>query len=178
MTLIQNSNKSKNIAQNMTFSGSYGKNYAQNGVGGSFVGGDGSIALYGNVRKAYKLEIPYAVNGDTHISFDFELFEEAEGHAICADEDTDDDTFGGAYRRCIALAGTEYESWNELHVKKIEKAEVDGTMSLTVKIGNLFPEIGLKIKYIAFVQDNDKLPFNGASRFRNIRLFNSPPVSV
>ena len=182
MTLITDSNNStesnNSTAQNMIFAGNYGNNNAYFGGGGSFVGKDGSIALYGNVRKAYKLLKPYAVDANTHISFDFELFEEAEGHAICADEDTDDDTFGGSYKRCIALAGTAYELLNELHVAKVEKAGVDGTMSLTVKIGNLFPEFGSEIKYIAFVQDNDKLPFNGVSRFRNIKLSNSQPVSL
>jgi len=171
-------NESKFNAQIMSFAANYGTNNVFIGGGGSYVGEDGSIALYGNTWKAYSLERPFNVNGNTHISFEFELIEEAEGHAICADEDTDDDTYGGFHKRCIALSGTEYELWNELHVKKDVKAEIGETISLTVKIGDMFPEIGTKINFIAFVQDNDKLPWNGVSRFSNIKLFDSPPVSV
>ena len=103
-----------------------------------------------------------------------ELFEEAEGHAICADEDVNADTLGGYRIRCIALAGTQYNQWSELHVKKAERATIGTKMSLTVRIGDMFPEVGTQINYIAFVQDNDEFPFKGTSRFRNIELFDSP----
>ena len=172
-------NLSQNNAGNlMTYAENYGtKNVFIEG-GGSFVGEDGSIALYGNAWKAYSLETPFGVNGNTHISFEFELIEEAEGHAICVDENTDEDTFGGFQRRCIALAGTEFTIWNERLVKKIGKVTSGTTLSMTVRIGDMFAELGHQINYIAFVQDNDNLPLNGVSRFRNIRLFNVLPVSL
>jgi len=161
----------------MVFAGSYGTNNILIEGGGSYVGNDGSISLYGNVWKAFELDTPYEATGNTHISFDFELIEEAEGHALCTDEDTNDDTFGGSHKRCFAIAGTEYELWSDLHVKKTEKATI-GTQTFSVKIGDIFPEIGTMINYIAFVQDNDNQPLRGISRIKNIKLFDVKPVSL
>ena len=167
-------NESNGNNQTITFEGNYGTNNAFRGGGGSYVGEDKSISLFGNVWKAYKLDTPYSSTINTQISFDFEVFEEAEGHAICADEDVNADTLGGYRIRCIALAGTQYNKWSELHVKKAERATIGTKMSLTVRIGDMFPEVGTQINYIAFVQDNDEFPFKGTSRFRNIELFDSP----
>jgi hypothetical protein len=167
------------------YEGDYGGANVDAEGGGSIVNGNGELSLYGNSWVAFKLDTPYSTSGNTRISFNFELVNEAEGHAICVEEDLDEDTFGGFHKRCIALAGTQYDTWNDNHVKKIERAEPgnreeDGPgriMSETVVIGDLFPESNTLIRYIAFVQDNDAAPYEGVSRFWDIELFEVPPVS-
>jgi len=171
----------------MDFEGEYGvdlllssTNTLSTTRGGSIVADDGTLSLYGNVWKSYKLSEPYNVTGNTHIAFKFELTAEAEGHAICVEDDLIADSFGGVHRRCLALAGTQYQDWDDNHVKKGSKFKcLEGSTCSPrdIKIGHLFPEVGTQIKYIAFVQDNDALPFQGSSKFWNIELYETAPVS-
>ena len=57
----------ENTSQTMTFGGNYGTNNVFHGGGGSYVGEDRSITLFGNVWKAYKLDTPYISTINTEI---------------------------------------------------------------------------------------------------------------
>ena len=184
MPIFQDDVNANLVQRELHYEGDYGGANVNSEGGGAIVDENGQLSLYGNTWVAFKLDTPYSTSGNTRISFDFELINEAEGHAICVEEDLDEDTFGGFHKRCIALAGTQYDTWNDNHVKKIERAEpADGEdgpgriLSETVVIGDLFPEMNTTIRYIAFVQDNDASPYEGVSRFWDIELFEVPPVS-
>lgn len=141
------------------------------------------IHLYGNVWKAFRLTKPYPVTGNTHVSFKFKLTKEAEGHAICFDDDMEPDTFGGFQKRCVAVAGTELGRWNNNHIFKTEKidtANVDNEaieVTRQVKIGHFFNKRGTSINFVGFVQDNDADPYSGISSFWDITFYEELPVS-
>lgn len=172
------------LLKNLIWHGSYGDGNTFIGTeGGSFVDKINNFQMYGNVWKAYKLEEPYPVTGNTHVSFKFILAKEAEGHAICFDDDDRPETFGGFQKRCIALGGTEFDLWNNNHVHKIvlhEQHAANGTFEavVDVKIGHFFSRKGSTIKFIGFVQDNDAAPFEGISIFGDITFFEVQPVSA
>ncbi len=172
------------LVRNITWHGSYGDGNTFIGTeGGSFVDAINNFQMYGNVWKAYKLEDPYKVTGNTHVSFKFQLTKEAEGHAICFDDDDRSETFGGFQKRCIALAGTEFDLWNNNHVHKVvlhKQHEESDTFEavVDVKIGHFFSRKGSTIKFIGFVQDNDAAPFEGISSFGDITFFEVQPVST
>lgn len=155
---------------------------SSNGRGGSFVE-NSKITLYGDVWKTYKLpkSKAYSATGNTWVSFIFELTEEAEGHAICFDENEDPDTYAGYEKRCIALAGTEFSSWDESHVHKhVWKYRLDGDKKIVhvhEKIGHFFYRNTSVINFIAFIQDNDANPFQGISSFWDIEFYEVQPVS-
>ena len=92
------------------FWGSYGNGnkdgtYDQDFTGGVVVGPSRTVTMFGNAWKAYKLSKPYPVTELTKLEFDFYMFREAEGHAICVDEDINEDTFGGERIRCFMIGG-------------------------------------------------------------------------
>lgn len=72
--------------------------------------------MNGNAWKAFKLSSPYPVTDKTRINFDFTLFDETEGHAICVEDDLLEDPFVGKNVRCVMVAGTQYTEWK--HVLK------------------------------------------------------------
>jgi len=158
----------------MTYAGYYGKDEAS--TGGSIVD-SGTISLYGNVWKSYGLQDPYTATGNTCIEFNAELITEGEGHAICAEDDLNTDTYGGFHRRCIVFAGKEFDDWDKNKVLKISRVTEGTNMAISVCIGHLFPKFGTEIKYISFVQDNDAMPFEGSSKFWNIKLLEIESVS-
>ena len=162
----------------MTYAGYYGMNNVNMSSGGGSIVEDGTISLYGNVWKSFELPIPYDATGNTYIEFKAKLITEGEGHAICAEDNLNADSYGGFHRRCIVFAGTQFDEWNDNHVLKIEKIEEGTTLIKKVLIGNLFPEVGTQIRYISFVQDNDALPAQGSSKFWDIRLSDITPVSL
>jgi len=178
--LLSEANESSESTNSTTleFEGEYGTDDVFSLGGGSIIDESGVISLYGNVWKSFKLQTPYRATGNTHIFFKFELVNEAEGHAICAEDDLNADTFGGFHKRCIALAGSQYDDWHENHVRKIDRAKESEVLTQKVLIGDLFPEVGTNIMYISFVQDNDAAPFEGVSSFWDIRLFEVAPVSL
>ena len=52
------------------------------------VGPSKTITMIGNAWKAYELETPYQVTENSKLRFaDFWMFSEAEGHAICVEDD-------------------------------------------------------------------------------------------
>ena len=161
----------------MSYAGYYGMDNARMSTGGGSIVEDGAISLYGNVWKSFELPTPYNATGNTYIEFKAELIDEAEGHAICAEDDLNADSYGGFHRRCIVFAGTQFDAWDDNHVLKIEKIEEGTTLVRSVFIGNLFPEVGTEIRYISFVQDNDAMPAQGSSKLWDIRLFDITPVS-
>ena len=176
------------LIKNIEWHGAYGdQNTFLGSEGGSNVDDINGIQLYGNVWKAYELEEPYSVTGNTHVSFKFKMIKEAEGHAICFDDDDVADTFGGFQKRCIVLAGTEFDHWDNHHVHKVVLHNREQTVEDTetgaveavvdVKIGHFFNKKGETIKFIGFVQDNDAAPFEGISSFRDIQIFEVEPVS-
>ncbi|GFH52940.1 hypothetical protein CTEN210_09416 [Chaetoceros tenuissimus] len=143
--------------------------------GGSIVDSSGKIHLYGNVWTAFKLDQPYEVKGNTRVTFKFEMIQEAEGHAICFEDDTVPDTFGGFQKRCIVVGGTEFDHWDGNHVHKVVLEREDDsnriTASVDVKIAHFFSRRGTYINFIAFVQDNDASPYEGVSTFYDITLY-------
>lgn len=176
------------LLRNIVWHGAYGdQNTFIGSEGGSNVDDINGIQLFGNVWKAYELEQPYSVTGNTHVSFKFKMIKEAEGHAICFDDDDVADTYGGFQKRCIVLAGTEFDHWDNHHVHKVvlhnrnqtvvdtETGSVEAVVD--VKIGHFFNRKGITIKFIGFVQDNDAAPFEGISSFRDIQIFEVEPVS-
>ena len=146
--------------------------FQQDFAGGIQVNGDGrGVVLYGNAWKAFQLVSSLTVNKDTVLSFKFRMEEEAEGHAICIDEDLIADTFGGAKTRCWMLGGSEYGDWKTVH--KIDNQKVmPGTheQTFTIEVGKAFESASTEIKYIAFIQDNDLYPETGKSIFKDISL--------
>jgi hypothetical protein len=82
------------------------------------------ITLVGNAWKAFRLEKPYAVTKNTRVEFDFTVFKEAQGHAICFENDLNEDTFGGTLIRCLMLAGKQFSKWE--NVKKLSLTETLG----------------------------------------------------
>jgi hypothetical protein len=169
---------------NISWEGAYGDQNTFVGVqGGSIVSSKTKIHLYGNVWKAYRLQKPYNVTGNTHVSFKFKLTKEAEGHAICFDDDTEPDTYGGFQKRCITIAGTEFDDWSNNHVFKTEQlntTNIDNEpveVTRQVKIGHFFTRKGSQIKFVGFVQDNDADPYSGISTFWDIQFYEEIPVS-
>ena len=179
------------MAVEAEYAGSYGNGgadgtYDQDFVGGAVVGPNTTITLFGNAWKAYELKTPYKLSQYSKLQFDFWMFTEAEGHAICVDDDINEDTFGGQRIRCFMLGGSEFDKW--YHVIKlnrsgydahIEPGEIENRYDLceserriTLPLRTLFLDQDVKkIKYIAFIQDNDKDPTYGESAFENIVLF-------
>lgn len=106
---------------------SYGNNKAfnQDSGGEVHVTDDFSSAtLKGNAWKAFELSTSYPVTERTRLRFRFELKNEAEGHAICVEDNLDEDPFAGKHVRCVLIAGTQYNEWS--HVKK---------ENLSIKVG-------------------------------------------
>lgn len=75
-----------------------------------------SVTLLGNTWKAFELKTPYPVTVNTALKFDFTVFDETEGHAICVEDDLAEDPFVGKNVRCLMVAGTQYTEWK--HVMK------------------------------------------------------------
>ena len=166
----------------LSWVGDYGDRNTFFGNGGSYVDTNNRIHLYGNVWKAYYLETPYTVTGNTHVSFKFQMIKEAEGHAICFDDDLVSDTYGGYQKRCIAIGGTEFDRWDSHHVEKVvlDKNDSDtGTLEVAyeIKIGNFFNRKGTKVNFVGFIQDNDADPYEGISSFWDIQFFEVEVVS-
>lgn len=167
----------------LEFNSIYGDKNVFFGNGGSFVNDNKKIILYGNAWKAFELQKPYNVTGNTYVSFMFELTDMAEGHAICFDDDNDPDTYGGSQKRCIALAGSEFDYWDEHHILKHnanfnETADEPQIVHVHQKIGNFFNQKGSQIKYVGFIQDNDSSPYQGISSFWDVQFYEVEPVST
>lgn len=75
-----------------------------------------SVTLLGNTWKAFELKTPYHVTVNTTLKFDFTVFDETKGHAICVEDDLLEDPFVGKNVRCLMVAGTQYTEWK--HVMK------------------------------------------------------------
>jgi len=75
---------------------------------------DDTITLFGNVWKAFELSSGYIVTELTHIQFSYKHVNEAEGHAICVEEDLNEDPFQGTHVRCIMLAGKQFTTWKHV----------------------------------------------------------------
>lgn len=89
--------------------------------------------LHGNVWKAFQLEeadnVP--ITDDTTLSFQFQVSKEAEGHAICLEDDLIEDPFRGKHSRCMLLAGSQFSHWNHVHKRNIINTEYDAVQSPT-----------------------------------------------
>ncbi len=186
MTLLVGTNDGTIAAK---FTGSYG---SENGDGtftqdhniglendNIHVQSNNQVTLVGNAWKAFRLEPSYNIRRDTILRFSFSVEEEAEGHAICLEDDLSEDTFSGRSRRCIALSGTQIDKWN--YVFRGNQYSTDGdaiTRTYDVPVGRIFDNV-FKVKYIAFIQDNDLQPDKGNSSFASITLtddYNGPEV--
>mmetsp|Transcript_15622 Transcript_15622/g.24299 ORF Transcript_15622/g.24299 Transcript_15622/m.24299 type:complete len:183 (-) Transcript_15622:311-859(-) len=150
------------------------------GEGGAVVfDGGKQVRLEGNAWRAFPFQ--YRVTRNTVLKFKFELTSMAEGHAICLDEDTNEDVELEHSRRCFHLAGTQAESWKE--VWKLAPT-LDGTYSeYTLNIGALREEgdrpyinPGTEINYLAIIQDNDASPEEGESIFSSIEIYEATTV--
>ena len=173
-----------------SFIGSYGNGnydgtcYDQDSTGGVVVGPSKTITMFGNAWKAYELETSYQVTENSKLQFDFWMFSEAEGHAICVEDDINEDTFGGEKVRCFMLGGTQFDEWD--HVIKLDVTEgsqirsgqvrnryslCDSEKRITIDLKDLFLDQLTTINYIAFIQDNDSSPDFGESAFENMVVF-------
>ncbi|CAB9509704.1 Cupin superfamily protein [Seminavis robusta] len=160
----------------------------QDGVGKYVVLDQGaSLLLVGNIWKAFSLGSEYTITEGTVLEFDFEHRNETEGHAICVDEDTNEDVEIDGQHRCFMLAGTEGEpswfetwkipregdkrdSWRAPNSKFHYKIKL-GSVSEGPSKGKSYLPHNTNMKYIALVQDNDADPEAGMSRFSNIKLY-------
>lgn len=169
--------------------GSYGNGdkdgtYDQDFSGGVVVGPSQTITMFGNAWKAYKLEEGYQVTENSKVQLDFWMFAEAEGHAICFDNDINENTFGGERIRCFMVGGTQFNDWD--HVIKLNVTDEDQIGSeqvknrydicqperkITINLRDLFLDQLETINYIAFIQDNDDDPGYGESAFENIVFY-------
>ena len=112
------------------------------------------------------------IKKETVLQFDFDLIEEAEGHAVCIDEDLSDETFGGVEIRCWVLGGSEFDDWQTAN--HIEQRVLSGTKrTFSIDVGKHFASKATEINYIAFIQDNDLNPSIGKATFSNIALGSS-----
>jgi hypothetical protein len=98
--------------------GSFGNHDDQATFNQDFVGqvsvvGD-AITLFGNAWKAFELSSQYTVTKLTHIQFSYKHVNEAEGHAVCIEEDLNEDPFQGTHVRCIMLAGKQFTTWKHV----------------------------------------------------------------
>lgn len=73
-----------------------------------------NTTIYGNAWKAFKLETPYGVTEKTKLRFQFEVIDEAEGHALCLEDNLDENPFAGKNVRCIMVAGRQYNNWSHV----------------------------------------------------------------
>ena len=62
--------------------------------------------------KAFKIPTGSEVTRTTNLKFTAQINKEAEGHAVCIDEDKNVDPFGGTEVRCIVISGTQFNQWN------------------------------------------------------------------
>ena len=83
--------------------------------------------LRGNVWKAFYLGDGQAnhvtITDSTTLNFEFKVSREAEGHAICLENDLIEDPFRGKHSRCMLLAGSQFSHWNHVHKKNIINTE-------------------------------------------------------
>jgi len=122
--------------------------------------------LLGNTWKALEFPEPITVTESTIIVFEFDLQDEVDIHAICLDEDLENDFGDESIQRCLYLAGRQHI--NEKY-RVLERTSLSEKRSYTIKIGAFFTG---EMKYLGFVQDNDEEPFlAGASSFSNIEIF-------
>jgi hypothetical protein len=153
----------------------YGTN--QDGGGGIIVSQTG-LEMYGNSWRSFALT--YQVTKKTVLEFDFALTAEAEGHAICLDEDNNEDVELPLNRRCFFLAGSQSSRWKE--VWKLEVTGEGQEIRYTIQIGAptvdqdgdqipAYINPGTIIHYLAFIQDNDSDSEIGRSIFSNIRIY-------
>mmetsp|Transcript_13869 Transcript_13869/g.20258 ORF Transcript_13869/g.20258 Transcript_13869/m.20258 type:complete len:1374 (+) Transcript_13869:108-4229(+) len=125
-----------------------------------------SGGMLGNTWKALEFPEPITVTKNTIISFDFDLQNEVDLHAICLDDDLENGFGSEDTQRCLVLAGSQKIN-DKYHV--LEKASLSETHSYIIQIGAYFTG---EMKYLGFVQDNDEEPFlAGASSFSNIEIF-------
>ncbi|CAB9525330.1 Cupin superfamily protein [Seminavis robusta] len=175
-----------NSRQTLQRASSYG--IGQDGPGRFLVQEAGNrIQLSGNVWKAFPIA-EHTVSYRSVLEFDFRLVDEVEGHAICLDEDLNEDVEIQGSKRCFRLGGSQSAIWKE--VWNLDHPGSTGEFkhykvkigSLTDGAGNDEPYIswGAKIKYIGIVQDNDANENIGESTFKNLQLYhdNAAPVET
>ena len=114
------------------------------------------------------------------------MVDEAEGHAICLDEDLNEDVEIKGAKRCFRIAGTQEDIWYE--VWKVKRPDSSGDYThYRIPVGSIakgegpggdesYIAWGSRIKYLALVQDNDKNENFGLSVFRNLKLYNDKDV--
>lgn len=143
------------------------------------------VQLGGNAWKAFPIK-SHTVKYNTVLEFDFRLVDEAEGHAICLDEDLNEDVEIQGAKRCFRLAGTQEDVWTEVWKLpgpgptaefKHYKIPVG---SITLGPGDDQPYIswGACIQFLALVQDNDENENVGLSVFRNLQLYDDKEMPL
>jgi|AntRauTorckE5430_2_1112549.scaffolds.fasta_scaffold01727_4 hypothetical protein len=114
------------ITVNALNAGSFGNHDDQATFNQDYVGGitvdstRSTINMYGNAWKAFELKSPHLVTARTHAIFQYQHLNEAEGHAICFEEDLNEDPFQGTHVRCVMLAGRQFTKWK--HVRRVNLA--------------------------------------------------------
>jgi hypothetical protein len=108
-----------------TSNGEHDGSFDQDYEGGAFVSDEASseLRLVGNAWKAFELQSEYRITKKTRVSFDFKILREAQGHAICFDNNLNEDTFGGTQIRCLMLAGKQFATWK--HIQKLDLAQIE-----------------------------------------------------
>lgn len=162
---------------------SYG--IGQDGPGRFLVKAEGNqVQVSGNTWKAFPIQ-EHTVSYNTVLEFDFRLVDETEGHAICLDEDLNEDVEIKGAKRCFRLAGTQDALWSE--VWKLDGPGITGEFQhYKIPIGSLrlgpgdddepYISWGAHIKFLALVQDNDDNENVGLSVFRNLQLYDDDEV--
>ena len=73
----------------------------------------------------------FTVTKTTNLRFTVQIKKEAEGHAICIDEDKNVDPFGGLKMRCVVISGTQFAQW-----KTAKKHNLAFNKEVTMKGGS------------------------------------------
>lgn len=132
--------------------------------------------MKGNAWRAYFFE--YVVTKSTVLEFDFQVSEEAEGHAICLDENLQEYDHVPDRNRCFQLGGSQV--WDRVWIVYPESGTDTKHYRINIgaRIDNSSPYIspGVKINYLALVQDNDNNVEAGESIFRNIKVYEDTEV--
>lgn len=135
------------------------------------------VQMNGNLWKALPLNAPYTITHYTVLEFDLEVTEPGEWHAICLDDDTNQES---NEKNCITFMTPENPSG--LHFLTTEIV-ANTPQRLVIPFGQILGVLedldSYYANYIVFLQDNDKGDKRGGrATFSNMRLYEEDRVEI
>jgi len=141
---------------------------------------DASITFTGNMWRAWELTTPMSPNdlGDFVVSFEFEIAEAGEIHAICFEEnrelgDPDDPNDNGADpRRCVLVGLFQSDNDPSSYLYAEHLTPVGGSHRYVLNLSKMFDRLYNDIKYLAFISDSDKVDAQGKKTYGKVTFSN------